>query len=329
MQKEILLKILAVELLIVAFVRFQVMGIEKEKNETTLSTGTDDKNKLSPPQEDKKSTIDLYEVVTKGKDFVGSLKPYLSKRDQYYVDIFSKMAEIIEIQKKLVNLSEEEIEALDKVEVDKIGILKAIKPYIAEDKKIVIDKFLKFFEALKNLQQKLEKYTKEGDKNNIFDKIVDIYEAIRPIIPEEKIEETDKIAKNIKLLEVLNKAEGIMNSMKEEKKQSQQATRDFHEERIAEEKEEKNEEIKEIEVEEKEEESDEKETQQQLPKGEKNLLPQGLSDQQLKVLDNLKSMLTKEQQQYMYNMINYLKQQGLVNLSNKEKEEESDFEKGE
>jgi hypothetical protein len=31
----------------------------------------------------------------------------------------------------------------------------------------------------------------------------------------------------------------------------------------------------------------------------------------------------------MYNMINYLKQQGLVNLSNKEKEEESDFEKGE
>jgi hypothetical protein len=37
-------------------------------------------------------------------------------------------------------------------------------------------------------------------------------------------------------------------------------------------------------------------------------------------------MLTKEQQQYMYNMINYLKQQGLVNLSNKEK---SDLEKGE
>jgi hypothetical protein len=218
-----------------------------------------------------------------------------------------------------MSLSEEEIEVAEKIEVDKIGILKAIKPYITEDKKIVIDKFLKFHEALKNLQEKMEKYSKEEDKDNIFDKIIDIYEALRPIIPEEKLEETDKLAKNIKLLEVLNKAEGIMNNMKEEKKQLQSSTRSMEEE------EQKSEENKEeIErIEDKEEisnkilDTNKKETEEQLEKEENNSLPQGLSDQQVAIIDNLKSMLTKEQQQYMYNMINYLKQQGLVKFEGK------------
>ncbi|MGI1690316.1 hypothetical protein [Thermoanaerobacter uzonensis] len=322
MQKEILLKILAVELLIVAFVRFQVMGIEKERKKEEVTE--EDKDELSSPQENKKTSIDVYEVITKGKDFVGSVKPYLNKRDQYYVDIFSKIAEIIEIQKKLMSLSEEEIEVAEKIEVDKIGILKAIKPYITEDKKIVIDKFLKFHEALKNLQEKMEKYSKEEDKDNIFDKIIDIYEALRPIIPEEKLEETDKLAKNIKLLEVLNKAEGIMNSMKEEKKQLQSSTRSMEEE---EQKSEENkeeieriedkEEISKIEEGDKILDTNKKETEEQLEKEENNSLPQGLSDQQVAIIDNLKSMLTKEQQQYMYNMINYLKQQGLVKSEGK------------
>ncbi|EMT37884.1 hypothetical protein SAMN04244560_02913 [Thermoanaerobacter thermohydrosulfuricus] len=322
MQKEFLLKILAVELLIVAFVRFQVMGIEKEREKEEVTE--EDKDELSSPQENKKTSIDVYEVITKGKDFVGSIKPYLNKRDQYYVDIFSKIAEIIEIQKKLMSLSEEEIEVAEKVEVDKIGILKAIKPYITEDKKIVIDKFLKFHEALKNLQEKMEKYSKEEDKDNIFDKIIDIYEALRPIIPEEKLEETDKLAKNIKLLEVLNKAEGIMNSMKEEKKQLQSSTRSMEEEeQKAEENKEEIEriedkgEISKIEEGDKILDTNKKETEEQLEKEENNSLPQGLSDQQVAIIDNLKSMLTKEQQQYMYNMINYLKQQGLVKSEGK------------
>ncbi|EGD51517.1 hypothetical protein TheetDRAFT_1719 [Thermoanaerobacter ethanolicus JW 200] len=322
MQKEILLKILAVELLIVAFVRFQVMGIEKEREKEEVTE--EDKDELSSPQENKKTSIDVYEVITKGKDFVGSIKPYLNKRDQYYVDIFSKIAEIIEIQKKLMSLSEEEIEVAEKIEVDKIGILKAIKPYITEDKKIVIDKFLKFHEALKNLQEKMEKYSKEEDKDNIFDKIIDIYEALRPIIPEEKLEETDKLAKNIKLLEVLNKAEGIMNSMKEEKKQLQSSTRSMEEEeQKAEENKEEIEriedkgEISKIEEGDKILDTNKKETEEQLEKEENNSLPQGLSDQQVAIIDNLKSMLTKEQQQYMYNMINYLKQQGLVKSEGK------------
>jgi len=322
LQKEILLKILAVELLIVAFVRFQVMGIEKEREKEEVTE--EDKDELSSPQENKKTSIDVYEVITKGKDFVGSIKPYLNKRDQYYVDIFSKIAEIIEIQKKLMSLSEEEIEVAEKIEVDKIGILKAIKPYITEDKKIVIDKFLKFHEALKNLQEKMEKYSKEEDKDNIFDKIIDIYEALRPIIPEEKLEETDKLAKNIKLLEVLNKAEGIMNSMKEEKKQLQSSTRSMEEEeQKAEENKEEIEriedkgEISKIEEGDKILDTNKKETEEQLEKEENNSLPQGLSDQQVAIIDNLKSMLTKEQQQYMYNMINYLKQQGLVKSEGK------------
>ncbi|HHY80503.1 MAG TPA: hypothetical protein GX516_09310 [Thermoanaerobacter sp.] len=322
MQKEILLKILAVELLIVAFVRFQVMGIEKEREKEEVTE--EDKDELSSPQENKKTSIDVYEVITKGKDFVGSIKPYLNKRDQYYVDIFSKIAEIIEIQKKLMSLSEEEIEVAEKIEVDKIGILKAIKPYITEDKKIVIDRFLKFHEALKNLQEKMEKYSKEEDKDNIFDKIIDIYEALRPIIPEEKLEETDKLAKNIKLLEVLNKAEGIMNSMKEEKKQLQSSTRSMEEEeQKAEENKEEIEriedkgEISKIEEGDKILDTNKKETEEQLEQEENNSLPQGLSDQQVAIIDNLKSMLTKEQQQYMYNMINYLKQQGLVKSEGK------------
>ncbi|HHW57412.1 MAG TPA: hypothetical protein GXX15_07065 [Clostridia bacterium] len=300
MQKEILLKILAIELLIIAFVKYQVMGTEDFKEEKKLSE--EEKDKLVPPQEEKKVAADLYEVISKGKDFMGSVKPYLNKRDQYYVDMFAKVAEIIEIQKNLMSLSEEEIETEEKTEVDKIGLLKAIKPYITEDKQVVIDKFLKFHEALKNLQEKMQKYSKEEDKKeNIFDKIVDIYEAIRPIIPEDKIEETDKLAKNIKLLEVLNKAEGIMNSTREDKKQNQLPARKDKEEQGEEE---------ETEIKEHKEEN----------KEEKDSLTQDLPDQQLAIIDNLKFMLTKEQQQYMYNMINYLKQQGLVKSEGKKEE---------
>ncbi|AIS51757.1 hypothetical protein TKV_c05600 [Thermoanaerobacter kivui] len=315
MQKEILLKVLAIEFLIIAFVRFQVLGVEREKVE--VADGKE-KNKLGKPEKDK-INVDLYEVITKGKDFVGSIKPYLNKRDQYYVDIFSKIAEIVEIQKNLMNLSEEEITAMDKAEIDKIGILKAIKPYIAEDKKVVVDKFLKFHEALKNLQQKMEKYSKEEGKDNIFDKIVDIYEAIKPIIPEDKMETADKLAKNIKLLEVLNKAEGIMNSMKEEKEQNQQITRSMPDET------EEAAEVVKLEEENLEKEEKKEEVYEQQEQDDDNTtLPPDLSEQQLAVIDNLKSMLTKEQQQYMYNMINYLKQQGLVNSADKKEEKDNE-----
>ncbi|EGD50194.1 hypothetical protein TheetDRAFT_2998 [Thermoanaerobacter ethanolicus JW 200] len=67
MQKEILLKILAVELLIVAFVRFQVMGIEKEREKEEVTE--EDKDELSSPQENKKTYNRCVRSDNKGKRF--------------------------------------------------------------------------------------------------------------------------------------------------------------------------------------------------------------------------------------------------------------------
>lgn len=316
MQREVLLKIIAIELLILAFVKYQIMETEEEGQKETDKEKDKGKAQVETPEEKK---TDFYEVITKGKELMKSVKPYLNKRDQYYVEMFTKMAEIVEIQKELFSLSEEEVKAEEEKEPDKIGILKAVKPYISEDKQAIVDKFLKFHEALKNLQEKIEKFSKEEKKANVFGKLVEIYEAIRPLIPEEKVEETDKLARNIKLLEVINKAEGLMNNIKEVKGQTRgEEKKDFEseveEEKVKEEIENSDgeEEIKGKPDEEKVEEEGETEEEKAL---------EGLSEQQKAVIDNLKSMLTKEQQQYMYNMINYLKHHKLKNLEdNKEGE---------
>jgi hypothetical protein len=298
LQREVLLKIIAIELLILAFVKYQLL--ETKEGEEVLEEKKELKNKEDVG--DKKT--DIYEMITKGKEFMKSVKPYLNKKEQYYVEMFTKMAEIVELQKELFSLSEEEIKTEEEKEPDKIGILNAIKPYISEDKQEIIDKFLKFHEALKNLHEKIDKFSKEGKKTNPFDRIVEIYEAIRPLIPEEKVEETDKLARNIKLLEVINKAEGLMNNVKEIKGQARNEKKRAGETQIGENTKEETE-ISNVQEGKMDVKVEEEKTEKNDDSEEKVL--EGLSKEQQAVIDNLKSLLTKEQQQYMYNMINYLK----------------------
>jgi len=319
------LKLIILELLVVAFIKYQILD-----EETSLVLKGENDENTDETKKEKAQNIDIFDLIIKSKDFAGSIKPYLNKKEQYYVDMFTKIAEITEIQKNLMSVSEEDIESMDEKEIDHIGILKAVKPYMADDKKEIIDKFLKFYEAVTNVHEKMDKYTMDQYKNaSIFDKIADLYDAIQPVIPEEKKDVAEKVVKNIKLLEALNKAEGIMSSMKDserkqnvsnnklEKNDITRNNENVNEENILKDDKEdvlKNTENKEeIEVQE----NTEKEisNKDKEEKGQEDNL--GLSGQQAAMLESLKSMLTKEQQQYMYNMINYIKNQGSANKEEK------------
>ncbi|MFU0782926.1 MAG: Merozoite surface protein 7 [Thermoanaerobacterium thermosaccharolyticum] len=339
MDKERLLKVLIIELFIIFFIRFQIFdGIsfekeklllkKKEENEVTEYEETyqnKQDNKLESKTDDEiKSNLDIFEIIEKGKNFMGSVKPYLHKREQYYIDIFTKIAEILECHKQLIEYQNQGTE-IQEDNFDQIGMLKAVKPYMKEDKQIIIDKFIKLHEGIQNLNEKMKKYEIEDNKNNVIDKILDIFEALKPVIPDDRQDMAEKIIKNIKLVEALNKAESIMNSKNsadKDKKESNTESNTRSDSVDIPKNIEKSEEIesdvnnKNIEKAEeiKSDVNNLKEVVDSLEDaddgneddGKQNL---GLTSQQSAVVDSLKSMLTKEQQQFMYNMINYLKQQ--------------------
>lgn len=335
MDKERLLKVLIIELFIIFFIRFQIFeGLSFEEEKLLLKKKEEDEiieydetnlheyeNMLKDKRE---NTLDIFEIIEKGKNFMGSVKPYLHRREQYYIDIFTKIAEILECHKQLIEYQNQGTE-IQEDNFDQIGMLKAVKPYMKQDKQIIIDKFIKLHEGIQNLNEKMKKYEMEDNKNNVIDKILDIFEALKPVIPDDKQDMAEKIIKNIKLVEALNKAESIMNSKNsadKDKKESNTESNTRSDSVDIPKNIEKSEEIesdvnnKNIEKAEeiKSDVNNLKEVVDSLEDaddgneddGKQNL---GLTSQQSAVVDSLKSMLTKEQQQFMYNMINYLKQQ--------------------
>ncbi len=324
MDKERLLKVLIIELFIIFFIRFQIFdGISFEKEKLLLKKKEENEvieyeetyqnkqdNKLESKTDDEiKSNLDIFEIIEKGKNFMGSVKPYLHRREQYYIDIFTKIAEILECHKQLIEYQNQGTE-IQEDHFDQIGMLKAVKPYMKEDKQIIIDKFIKLHEGIQNLNEKMKKYEIEDNKNNVIDKILDIFEALKPVIPDDKQDMAEKIIKNIKLVEALNKAENIMNSKKsvdKDKKEGNTESKTRSDSVDTPKNIEKAEEI-ESDVNNLNEIADvHEDADDGNEDGEKQNL--GLTSQQSAVVDSLKSMLTKEQQQFMYNMINYLKQQ--------------------
>ncbi|SNX53058.1 hypothetical protein [Thermoanaerobacterium sp. RBIITD] len=362
MNKEKLIKILIIELFIIFFVRFQLFDELSIENKKLLDKGKeDDENYGKNQNEEKKgegtsdkgendeneNKFDIFQIIEKGKNFMGSVKPYVNRKEQYYIDIFTKIAEIVECHRQLVEFQNQDADTQEDDNFDQIGILKAVKPYMKEDKQVIIDKFIKLHEGIQNLNEKMKKYDNENNKNNMIDKILDIFEAVKPIIPDDKQDMAEKIIKNIKLVEALNKAENIMNSKNNKDKNEQQninketdknnmATLTSKKELIkgkdnlerintpsntADDENKKGtnkDDEKEIGINNKDNTID----NSQNNDVEANNIPLGLSPQQSAVVDNLKSMLTKEQQQFMYNMINYLKQQGTNNNVDKEKNDE-------
>ncbi|MDI3311653.1 MAG: hypothetical protein QJR05_09555 [Thermoanaerobacterium sp.] len=322
MDKEKLLKVLIIELFIIFFIRFQIFDglsfegerqlLKKKEDEEIVEHDKDDKTE-SKKDDEKKNDLDIFEIIEKSKNFMGSVKPYLHRKEQYYIDIFTKIAEILECHKQLMEFNQEA--EMQEDDFDQIGMLKAVKPYMKEDKQIIIDKFIKLHEGIQNLNEKMKKYEVEGDKNNIIDKILDIFEAIKPVIPDDKKDMAEKIIKNIKLVEALNKAESIMNSKNNEVRHEKaegsdkddtknNSIEDFKESMKAEEIKSAEDAANADDLEDIKSNDDEKEAKNDDVS--KNL---GLTEQQSEVVNGLKSMLTKEQQQFMYNMINYLKQQ--------------------
>ncbi|MDI6603772.1 MAG: hypothetical protein QME35_01300 [Thermoanaerobacteraceae bacterium] len=321
MEKEKLYKIFIIELFILFFIRFQIfenpeLNISKLKkevdNEEEMSHIKDKKN-----QKGSEDNISIFQKIQKSKDLMGSVKPYLNKREQYYIDIFTKMAEIAECHKNISELQEGNTNEIGETEIDHIGILRAVRSYMSEEKQVLIDKFLKLHEGIENLNEKISKYTeRDGKDTNVIEKILDIFEAVKPIIPDDKKEMADKFIKNIRIVEALNKAEGIMSTMRNNEKNN--TSKDA-------------EPINDIDInnngqnpsgEVNSEASDEDKSS--IDNNENKTVPMiieennkqkedllgGLSPQQSMIVDNLKSMLTKEQQQFMLNMLKNLKQQG-------------------
>ncbi|PHO06591.1 hypothetical protein BFT35_10490 [Thermoanaerobacterium thermosaccharolyticum] len=339
MDKERLLKVLIIELFIIFFIRFQIFdGISFEKEKLLLKKKEENEvieyeetnqnkqdNKLESKTDDEiKSNLDIFEIIEKGKNFMGSVKPYLHKREQYYIDIFTKIAEILECHKQLIEYQNQGTE-IQEDNFDQIGMLKAVKPYMKEDKQIIIDKFIKLHEGIQNLNEKMKKYEIEENKNNVIDKILDIFEALKPVIPDDRQDMAEKIIKNIKLVEALNKAESIMNSknsVDKDKKEGNTESKTRSDSVDTPKNIEKAEEI-ESDVNNLNEVADAHEDANDGNEDdEKQNL--GLTSQQSAVVDSLKSMLTKEQQQFMYNMINYLKQQSANSDTNSDINDKKD-----
>jgi len=337
--KERLLKVLIIELFIIFFIRFQIFdGISFEKEKLLLKKKEENEvieyeetnqnkqdNKLESKTDDEiKSNLDIFEIIEKGKNFMGSVKPYLHKREQYYIDIFTKIAEILECHKQLIEYQNQGTE-IQEDNFDQIGMLKAVKPYMKEDKQIIIDKFIKLHEGIQNLNEKMKKYEIEENKNNVIDKILDIFEALKPVIPDDRQDMAEKIIKNIKLVEALNKAESIMNSknsVDKDKKEGNTESKTRSDSVDTPKNIEKAEEI-ESDVNNLNEVADAHEDANDGNEDdEKQNL--GLTSQQSAVVDSLKSMLTKEQQQFMYNMINYLKQQSANSDTNSDINDKKD-----
>lgn len=380
MDREKLIKIIIIELFIVFFIKFQIFdeteinfeklfGIRKGKGENNnennllgegsgqINDGNKDfqyeKNTEKEKAQDEKPGVnhDVYQIVEKGKEFMKDIKPYVNKKEQYYIDIFSKMAEVIESHRQLIEYQNQDVHGLAEDKVDQIGILRAIKPYLKDDKQIIIDKFIKLHEGIQNINEKMEKFEKAGNKKrdmgSMIDRLLDIFEAIKPIIPDDKQDMAEKIVKNIKLVEALNKAEGIMNSMKDNNKKesdnndttekgkvlslpnkidnikrsgNDNSENDNKEDASRDNNIEKNidNELKDDDINDSNEKSNDK-----VDKNTETDLENKLTPQQSSIINNLKSMLTKEQQQFMYNMINSLQQQS-ENNSNKDDVEKSE-----
>lgn len=339
MDKERLLKVLIIELFIIFFIRFQIFeGLNFEEEKLLLKKKEEDEiidydetnlheyeNILKDKRDEgAENTLDIFEIIEKGKNFMGSVKPYLHRREQYYIDIFTKIAEILECHKQLIEYQNQGTE-IQEDNFDQIGMLKAVKPYMKEDKQIIIDKFIKLHEGIQNLNEKMKKYETEDNKNNVIDKILDIFEALKPVIPDDKQDMAEKIIKNIKLVEALNKAESIMNSKnsadknkKEGNTESKTRSDSVDTLKNIEKAEEIDSDVNNLnEVADAHEDADDGNEDDEK----QNL---GLTSQQSAVVDSLKSMLTKEQQQFMYNMINYLKQQNADSNSENDKSDRKD-----
>ena len=126
----------------------------------------------------------------------------------------------------------------------------------------------------------------------------------------------DKFIKNIRIVEALNKAEGIMSTMRNnEKNNTSKDAEPINDVDINNNGQNHSGEVNSEPSDEDKSSIDNNENKSvpmiiEKDNKQKEDLLGGLSPQQSMIVDNLKSMLTKEQQQFMLNMLKNLKQQG-------------------
>ncbi|SHE99075.1 hypothetical protein SAMN02746089_01118 [Caldanaerobius fijiensis DSM 17918] len=154
------------------------------------------------------------------RDLMSSIKPYLPEYEQILSEIYVNSVNIYDCYKRLNNVNKSEalhqIKDVRKERKNKIEMLKAVKSHIAEDKQELFDFSLNLLEVLDGLMSNWNEYVDKikaimGDEHiSQVDKMAKIIELFKPIFRDDE-GKLDKLIKNIKIIDLVTKAESVIN----------------------------------------------------------------------------------------------------------------------
>lgn len=154
------------------------------------------------------------------RDLMSSVKPYLPEHHQILSEMYINSVNIYDCYKRLNNINKPEalyqMKDLREERKNKIEMLRAIKSHIAEDKQELFDFSLNLLEVLDGLMSNWNEYVSKiktiisDDHIGQMDKIAKIIELFKPVFRGDE-EKLDKLIKNIKIIDLVTKAESVIN----------------------------------------------------------------------------------------------------------------------
>lgn len=144
-----------------------------------------------------------------GLKILHAVCPYLDERERDVVFTITGIAEVLRTIEELLDrrYHMRQQSKLMAVPVDpvsrRIGIVKALKPYIPEVGKRTVDNVLKVYDTFNELSRNIEKYRSSGAS------LSDAAEVIIPLLPDEFRRRAGRIVKVLKVAEAMDLAEDL------------------------------------------------------------------------------------------------------------------------
>lgn len=154
------------------------------------------------------------------RDIASGIMTFLPEREKAYCNLYINEMNMYDSLKELDVVEKganDKIESIDIREdrLNKINMLKALKPYLAEDKQKTLDFTLSLSEFMDELMSNWQAYAEKlkeimKDKStSIFEKLSNLINMFKPMLKDNI--NVDKISKQIKMMDLVIKAEDMMN----------------------------------------------------------------------------------------------------------------------
>jgi|GEM_PF-968925 len=142
------------------------------------------------------------------------VSPYLSEAEQESIYSIIGIIEALRIIKSVKERTyqKQRVSALASVPMDaksrKIGILRALKPYLPQEQQPIIEKVIQTHEASERLTKNIRIYRNnqqlmEDSVQNPVEKITELIKVVKPILPSEHQEKLDRVMKIAKMAEMM------------------------------------------------------------------------------------------------------------------------------